>query len=260
MPQELVGYYAVADGEVVEGRVFENVATGVAVIANNVTVRHCVMRRLISPGGSGSGVEVRTGAVGARIIDVEVDGRDSVSDAAGIELWNGSRGALVIDCYVHHMQHVGISMGSTTYAEFPAPLPEETEHYITRNLVEYCGTLGREGDASSGIVVVGESQRHTIRGNRVRRNRGHGIVLSGAVRGDGSPGTPAFDQSPTWNIVAENVVEYNGEDGIRNAGANYTWIRHNFCYANGGLPINIVALGGTSDSRGVERLHNREMF
>src|SRR5437660_745000 len=154
-PQELVGYYAVTEGEVVEGRVFEHVGTGVAVIANNVTVRQCLMRRLISDGGSGSGVEVRTGAIGARIIDVEVDGRDSVSDAAGIELWNGSRGAQVIDCYVHHMQHVGISMGSTTYAEFLAPLPEEMEHDITRNLVEYCGTLGREGDASSGIVVVG---------------------------------------------------------------------------------------------------------
>ena len=80
MPQELVGYYAVADGEVVEGRVFENVATGVAVIANNVTVRHCVMRRLISRGGSGSGVEVRTGAIenrlgphGGKRVELEVD-------------------------------------------------------------------------------------------------------------------------------------------------------------------------------------------
>src|SRR5438552_8591061 len=52
-PQELVGYYALTDGEVVEGRVFEHVGTGVAVIANNVTVRPCLMRRLITDGGCG---------------------------------------------------------------------------------------------------------------------------------------------------------------------------------------------------------------
>jgi hypothetical protein len=253
-----VGYDAVIDGEVIEGRIFEGVAVGVAVFANNVTIRNCVMRRLISDGDNGSGVEVR-GGVGTRIIGVEVDGRNSTSDAAGIALWNGSLGAQVVDCYVHHMQRVGISLGSTTYVEFPAPLPVESEHYIARNVVEYCGTVGRQGDASSGIVVVGQSHRHTIRDNRVRRNHGHGIVLSGSVRGDGSLGTPAFDESPTWNVVADNIVEYNGEEGIRNAGANYTWIRHNFCYANGGLPINVVSLGGTSDSRGVELLDNREV-
>jgi hypothetical protein len=255
-----VGYAAVIDGEVIEGRVFEGVAVGVSVLANNVTIRRCAMRRLISVGDNGSGVEVRTGAVGTRIIECEVDGRDSISDAAGIALWNGTRGVSVVDCYIHHMQRVGISLGSTTYADFPAPLPEESEHLIAANVVEYCGTFGRQGDASSGIVAVGQSHRHTIRDNRVRRNHGHGIVLSGSVKGDGSPGTPAFDESPTWNTVAENIVEYNGEDGIRNAGANYTWILHNFCYANGGLPINVVSLGGTSDARGVEKLHNREIL
>ena len=255
-----VGYDAVIEGEVIEGRVFENVHIGIRVWASHVTIRGCVMRRLASDGANGTGVIVRHGTIGTRILETEVDGSESISDGAAIALWNGSHGVTIADCYIHHMQRVGISMGSTTYVDFPAPLPEQSEHWVARNVIEYCGTIGREGDASSGIVIVGQSNRHTIRQNRVRRNRGHGIVLSGSVRGDGSPGTPAFDESPTWNIVAENIVEYNGEDGIRNAGANYTWIRHNFCYANGGLPINIVALGGTSDSRGVERLHNREMF
>ena len=254
-----VGYTATIDGEVIENRLFENVAVGVLVLANNVTIRSCRMRRLISTGDNGSGVEVRVGTMGTRIIDCEVDGRDSISDAAGIALHNGCHGVLVADCYIHHMQRVGLSMGSTTYVEFPAPHPEQSEHYITRNLIEYCGTFGREGDASSGIVVVGQSHRITIRENRVRRNPGHGIVVSGSVKGDGTPGTPAFDESPTWNVVSQNIVEYNGEDGIRNNGANYTWIHDNFCYANGGLPIRIVSLGGTSDSRGVTKVGNMEI-
>jgi hypothetical protein len=255
----LVGYDAVTEGEVIEGRVFEHVAIGIRVWASNVTIRRCVMRRLISDGQNGTGVIVRHGTVGTRILETEVDGSESISHGAGISLWNGCHGVTIADCHIHHMQRVGISMGSTTYVEFPAPLPEQSEHYVARNVIEYCGTVGLVGDAGSGIVVVGQSHRHTIRDNRVRRNYGRGIVLSGSVRGDGSLGTPAFDESPTWNVVADNIVEYNGEEGIRNAGANYTWIRHNFCYANGGLPINIVSLGGTSDSRGVEKLDNREV-
>jgi len=158
------------------------------------------------------------------------------------------------------MQRIGLSMGAITYAEFPSPLPDQSEHYITRNVIEYCGTIGVTGDAGSGIVILGQSNRHTVRENRVRRNRGHGIALSGSTRGDGTTGTPKLDESPTWNVVADNIVEYNGEDGIRNSGANYTWIRHNFCYANGGVPINIMAVGGTSDSRGVKKVENREIF
>ena len=255
-----VGYDAVVDGEVIEDRVFEGVAIGVRVWANHVTIRGCRMRRLISDGENGSGVVVRHDTVGTRIIETEVDGRDSISDGAGIALWNGSHAVEIVDSHIHHMQRVGISVGSTTYVEFPTALPEQSEHYIARNVIEYCGTFGRSGDAGSGIVVVGQSHRHTIRDNRVRRNRGHGIVLSGSVMGNGAPGTPAFDESPTWNVVADNVVEYNGEEGIRNAGANYTWIRHNFCYANGGLPIHVVSLGGTSDSRGVDLTGNREVY
>jgi hypothetical protein len=256
----IVGYDAVQDGEVITGRIFEHVNIGIRVWANYVTIRRCLMRRLISDGQNGTGVIVRNNTVGTRIIETEVDGSESMSDGAGLSLWNGSRGVTILDCYVHHMQRVGISMGSTSYVEFAAPLPDQSEHYVARNTIEYCGTWGRAGDASSGIAVVGLSHRHTIRENRIRRNRGHGIVLAGSVRGDGSPGTPAFDQSPTWNVIAENVVEYNGEDGIRNAGANYTLIRHNFCYANAGLPIRVVSVGGMSDSRGVELLENREVF
>jgi hypothetical protein len=253
-------YDAVTDGEVIEGLTIEGVAVGIVVRANNVTIRRCVIRRPMSDGRNGTGIVVKRNTFGTRIIDVEVDGRNGISHGAGIALHNGCRGVVMTDCYIHHMQRVGLSMGSTTYVEFASPLPEQSEHYIARNLIEYCGTAGFSGDAGSGIVVVGQSHRHTIRENRVRRNFGHGIVLSGSVQGDGSRGTPAFDESPTWNIVSENIVEYNGEEGIRNNGANYTWIRHNFCYANGGLPINVVSLGGTSDSRGVEKTGNREIF
>jgi parallel beta-helix repeat protein len=255
----LIGHDAVVDGEVIEDRVFEGVAVGVRVWANHVTIRRCTMRRLVSDGENGTGVIVRHDTVGTRIVEIEVDGRDSISDGAGIALWNGSHGVHIVDSYIHHMQRVGISIGSTTYVDFPVALPEQSEHYIARNVIEYCGTFGRSGDAGSGIAMVGQSHRNTIRDNRVRRNRGHGIVLSGSVRGNGAPGTPAFDESPTWNVLADNIVEYNGEEGIRNAGANYTWIRDNFCYANGGLPIHVVSLGGTSDSRGVELIGNREV-
>ena len=55
-----VGYTAMIDGEVIEGRLFENVAVGVLVLANNVTIRNCRMRRLISTGDNGSGVEHRS--------------------------------------------------------------------------------------------------------------------------------------------------------------------------------------------------------
>ena len=256
----LAGYDAVIDGEVIANQTFENVAVGILVRANNVTIKRCTFRRLISDGRNSTAVIVQNGIVGTRILECEVDGRDSLSDGAGIVLQSGCRGVVVGDCYIHHMQRIGLSMGAITLAEFASPLPDQSEHYITRNVIEYCGTIGVTGDAGSGIVILGQSNRHTVRENRVRRNRGHGIALSGSMRGDGTVGTPKFDESPTWNVIADNIVEYNGEDGIRNSGANYTWIRHNFCYTNGGVPINIVPVGGTSDSRGVQRVENREVF
>src|SRR5437667_335971 len=104
-----------------------------------------------------------------------------------------------------------------TGAACPAP-PEQSEHLIARNVIEYCGTLGATGDAGSGIVIVGMSHRHVLRENRIRRNHGHGIVLSGSRQGDGSSGTPKFDEAPTWNTLAENIGAYTGKDGSRNCG------------------------------------------
>ena len=226
--------------------------------ANNVTIRRCKFRQLVSDGRTGIGILVMNNTVGTKIIECEVDGTASISDAAGIVLEAGSRGVVAVDNYIHHMQRSGLSMGAVSYAGF-SPVSDQSEHYITRNKIEYCGTLGFTGEAGSGIVVAGQSHRHTIRENRVRRNRGHGILLIASAQGDGTHGTPTFDQSPTWNVLAENIVEYNGQDGICNSGANYTWIRHNFTYANGGLPIDVLTLAGTCDSRGVEKTENREI-
>ena len=254
-----IGYRARRTGEVIEGRTFQDVAIGIHVRANNVTIRRCLFRRLMSNGSNGTAIVVDKGIVGTRIVECEVDGSASISHGAGIALHPGSRAAEVCDCYIHHMQRVGISIGSTTYAEFATALPEQSEHLIARNVIEYCGTLGATGDAGSGIVIVGMSHRHVLRENRIRRNHGHGIVLSGSRQGDGSSGTPKFDEAPTWNTLAQNIVEYNGEDGIRNCGANYTWIRHNFCYANGGAQIRIASLGGLADARGIELMANRQI-
>ena len=255
------GYLAFNDNEVIEGLTIERMAVGILVRGKNITIKRCKFRHLLSHGSSGSGIVVRKECVNIRIIDTEIDGRDSLSHGAGIALHPGSRGVQITDCYIHHMQHVGLSMGSTTYVDFlPDGLPVQSEHYVTRNVIEYCGTAGDSGDAGSGIVIVGQSHRHTLRENRVRRNTGHGIVLSGSRQGNGALGTPAFDESPTWNTVAENIVEYNGGDGILNNGANYTWIRDNFCYANGAEPIRVISLGGLPDARGVEMSSNREVY
>src|SRR5207247_3596990 len=85
-----IGYRARRTGEVIEGRTFQDVAIGIHVRANNVTIRRCLFRRLMSNGSNGTAIVVDKGIVGTRIVECEVDGSASISHGAGIALHPGS--------------------------------------------------------------------------------------------------------------------------------------------------------------------------
>src|SRR5206468_10686444 len=108
----VAGFDAVTDGEVITNQTFENVAVGILVRANNVTIKRCTFRRLVSDGRNGTAVIVMSGTVGTRILDSEVDGRDVLSDGAGIVLRSGCRGGGVADCDVHDLPRTGTTIGA----------------------------------------------------------------------------------------------------------------------------------------------------
>lgn len=253
----IVGYDARTPGEIIEGRLFEACHIGIVVAADDVTIRRSRFRRLVSDGTNGCAVAVQQGVSRCQILDCDMDGSEGQADAAAISLYPGTEECVVRFCTIHHWKQAGISSSSTSYLEFQPPLPWSYAHLIELNTIRSCG-VGRTGDAGAGIVVIANSHRVITRLNTVRRCGGHGIVYAGCVQG--SPlvqGTPAFDQAPTWGQISGNICEYNGGDGIRNAGANYTSITGNFLSANGGAPIAVVGLGGTSNASGVEQSGNR---
>ncbi len=263
----VVGYVANTPGEVVEGRTFTDCDLAVIVNADNVTVKNNRFVRAKSDGQNGASVIVTYGVKRARIIDNVIDGSESVAHASAIFMYVGAQECIIKGNVIIDHPQVGIAIGSTTYFDHlpllapgklaGQPWPWSYAHLIEGNTITGCGRGGKTGDAGSGIAIVGASHRMIARGNVIRYCGGHGIVYAGACKGSGAPGTPALDESPTWGMIVDNICEYNGGQGIRNSGANYTWIKNNFIYSNAGGTVVVVPIGGTSDARGVEQAGNR---
>jgi parallel beta-helix repeat protein len=228
----LIWFEVKQNGATIEHFLIENVNIGILVAANDVHIKYGLIRRLWSNGGNGSGIVVAAGASNCWIEDVEIDGRESVSESGGIHLASGSSYARVIDCHIHHHPHVGLSIGSTTYADFPYTLPASYGHHIERNVIEFCGK-GPVGDVSAGTAIVGQSHGMVLKDNLYRYNKGPGITVSGSAPTDGVlAGTPKLIESPTGVRLEDNAVSYNGEEGIRITGANAPQIIRNVATEN----------------------------
>src|SRR5207247_4436531 len=137
---------------------------------------------------------------------------------------------------IHDHPQVGIDINSTTYFEFAGPLGACDRNVLSGNEIYNVGSsIG--GDAGSAIVIVGNSSSNHINSNTIHNNGttagGFGIVISGSVQGNGTPGTPKFDETPNNNEISGNSVYNNKEEGIRIKGATNTLIKSNNAHDNG---------------------------
>lgn len=149
----------------------------------------------------------------------------------------GSTDNVIANNIIHDHPQVGIAINSTTYFEFGGNLGACDRNTITNNEI-YNSKSSRGGDASSGIVVMGNSSSNSILNNKVHHNGhavagGYGIVIAGSKKGTPEPGQPKMDEAPNLNEIRGNQVYNNQDDGIRIKGATNTSIIGNSVSDNG---------------------------
>jgi parallel beta-helix repeat protein len=155
--------------------------------------------------------------MGNRILGDEfgnLDGRP----AAAIFLTNtgpGSTDNQIVDNYIRNHPQAGISISSTTYAEFPYDLGPCNNNLIDGNEILGSSNLNGE-DASSGIVMVSNSSYNRIIRNKIHNNGhvtagGYGIVISGTTA-QSKKIVAASNQSP---IQIQTEVNHGFSTGNR---------------------------------------------
>lgn len=262
MPPPNVAIHVTIPGTVVEGFNLFGYNIGILVGADNVRIRNGKISGMRTSGGNGAGIVVENSSVNCSIENVEVDGAGALADSAAICWTSGTSFGRMRNCHIHNHPKVGMSIGSTTYNEFGYILPASYSHDIQDCIFEHCGYGGSEGDSSSGIAIVGQSNSILIKNCILRYNAGAGIAASGSLIGDGSLQAAALVESPTNLSLDGNSFIYNGEEGLRLKGTNYPRIVRNYAYENsqrtyrGYKNYNYVILGVGADLRGLYEKDN----
>ena len=213
--------------------------------SNRTRVLDSRIERLVSSSGNGTAVLIEASSFnrvsGNVIHGSEFNNADRAPGAAiflsAYAGGDGSADNVVSGNLISDHRQAGIAVNSITYFEFAGRLGACDRNVIANNEVRNCRSANG-GDASSGIVIVGNSSSNRVLNNKVHHNGdaaagGYGILISGAQRGAAAPGEPKLDETPDRNEVAGNHVYDNQDDGVRIKGAANTSVVGNLICDNG---------------------------
>ena len=231
--------------------------------AHRSTVIRCRFERMISSGGNGTSVLIEF-ANECEIRDCRIDGsefnRSDGTAGAAIQITSstslGSSNNRIIGNTIRSHPQVAIDIGSSTKKRMVAR-DGSTLAACEYNVIEQNDVSGSThasgGDASSGIVIVGNSNYNRIANNRIYRN---GHVTAGGYGISVVGNSIVVPEAPLANEIVGNSIYENKDHGLWIQGAVGTIVQGNVFRDNGKRTANtfsnikVVPVATKVDGRG----------